>query len=311
MPDWATFAGLTAVLVVLLLVLSRSSQRVLEEAVVDGEPTVDRTTDKNRDAVPIDDTTSERDDNPWDDPPGVDLETDVDSEDDLYSDDDIADDNLADVDTDVQSRTIDADSRRPHITTRALLGNVVASQGLFLGLLVAAAWWTEIPPAAFGLAAETMTATHVAYGVLAGIGVYGGNEVGAAASERFGFSAPEDLREAMAPTNAFEWAFLLLIVLPVIAVFEELLFRGALIGVVHASYGVSPWLLAIGSSAVFGLGHGAQGRVGVAVTGLLGLALAALFVVSESLLLVIVAHYLINALEFVVRERLGWEPLAG
>jgi membrane protease YdiL (CAAX protease family) len=40
------------------------------------------------------------------------------------------------------------------------------------------------------------------------------------------------------------------------------------------------------------------------VTGLLGFALAVTFVLTGSLLAVIVAHYLVNALEFIVHEGL-------
>jgi membrane protease YdiL (CAAX protease family) len=120
----------------------------------------------------------------------------------------------------------------------------------------------------------------------------------------------ERLRSALAPETRRGWIVLLLVVLPVIAGFEELLFRGALVGVVAAGYGVSPWTMVVVSSAAFALGHGAQGRLGVLVTGALGAVLAAAFVVTGSLLAVIVAHYLINALEFVVHEGLGveWTP---
>jgi membrane protease YdiL (CAAX protease family) len=41
------------------------------------------------------------------------------------------------------------------------------------------------------------------------------------------------------------------------------------------------------------------------VTGVLGFALAAVFVTTGSLVAVIVAHYLVNALEFVVHEGFG------
>ena len=59
------------------------------------------------------------------------------------------------------------------------------------------------------------------------------------------------------------------------------------------------------AAAAFGLGHGAQGRVGLAVTGTLGVALGALFVLTNSLLAVVVTHYVIHALELVVHEGLG------
>jgi membrane protease YdiL (CAAX protease family) len=67
--------------------------------------------------------------------------------------------------------------------------------------------------------------------------------------------------------------------------------------------------MAIVSSVAFALGHGAQGRVGIVVTGTLGLGLAGLFVVTDSLLAVVIAHYLVNALELGVHEGLGVERL--
>jgi membrane protease YdiL (CAAX protease family) len=91
-------------------------------------------------------------------------------------------------------------------------------------------------------------------------------------------------------------------VLPLIALSEELLFRAALIGVPAAGFAVSPWLLAVGSSLLFALGHGAQGRVGIVVTGVLGFALAAGYILTGSLLVVVAAHYVVNAMEFLLHE---------
>jgi membrane protease YdiL (CAAX protease family) len=117
-------------------------------------------------------------------------------------------------------------------------------------------------------------------------------------------TADESLRELLAPDTRLGWVVLLFVVLPIVAGFEEFLFRGALIGVVAVGFDVSPWLLAALSSVAFALGHGAQGPGGILVTGLLGFALAVTFVLTGSLLAVIVAHYLVNALEFVVHEGL-------
>jgi membrane protease YdiL (CAAX protease family) len=193
----------------------------------------------------------------------------------------------------------------PSLSTPALLANVVLSQGLFGTLLLMMAWYTEIPPWAFGLSAGTLTVEIVGIGVAVGIALYGLNEMAAAVARWRGLSTPSTLREALAPETAAGWAILLVVVLPIIAGFEELLFRGALIGVVNAGFGVSPWLLAVGSSAAFALGHGAQGRLGIVVTGLLGLGLATAFVFTESLVVVIVAHYVVNAAEFVIHEAPG------
>ena len=215
---------------------------------------------------------------------------------------DTADRDSDDLDTPVSN------AAEPVLTTELLLANVALSQGVALALLVGVAWWTGVPARAFGLAAADITASVLLVGVAVGVVLYLGNEAAAGLGDRFGVTAPERLREAMAPSDRRGWALLLLVVLPVIAVFEEALFRGALIGAFAVGFGVDPWLLAVGSSVAFGLGHGAQGRLGIAVTGVLGFVLAAVFVVSGSLLLVIVAHYVINALEFVVREGFGWDP---
>ncbi|WP_128904400.1 CPBP family glutamic-type intramembrane protease [Halorubrum amylolyticum] len=109
----------------------------------------------------------------------------------------------------------------------------------------------------------------------------------------------------MAPRDLAEWVLLFGIALPVVAAFEEALFRGALIGALSVGFAVDPWFLVVASSAAFGLGHGAQGRLGIAVAGGLGVALAGLFVTTGSLLAVVVAHYVVNAVEFVAHEGLG------
>ncbi|MEM4780694.1 MAG: CPBP family intramembrane glutamic endopeptidase, partial [Halalkalicoccus sp.] len=156
------------------------------------------------------------------------------------------------------------------LTTGFLLVNVALSQGVFLGVLVAAAWYTEIPLEALGIGTEPTGTTALAIGLGFGLVLYLGSELGGASADRLGLEYDEGLRELLAPESAGGWLVLLGFVLPVIAVFEELLFRAALIGAVSAGYGVSPWLLAVLSSILFALGHGAQGKTGIVMTGLLG-----------------------------------------
>jgi uncharacterized protein len=192
-------------------------------------------------------------------------------------------------------------------TAGLLLANVALSQGVLLGVLLAAAWYTQVPLAALGITTGLTTTAALTLGVGLGFVLYLSSELGGATTDRLGFEYDEGLRGLLAPDSMGGWAVLLGIVLPVIAVFEEFLFRAALIGAVSAGYGVSPWLLAVLSSILFAMGHGAQGRTGIVVTGLLGFALAAAFVLTESLLVVVLAHYLVNALEFVVHEGLGIE----
>jgi membrane protease YdiL (CAAX protease family) len=202
------------------------------------------------------------------------------------------------------------DDEEVEFTTGALLANVALSQGLFCAVLVGAAWLAEIPLAELGVSlGDPGNAGLPAVGVGVGVGIalYVGNELSAVVVDAAGVDYSEGLRESLAPDDLRGWLVLLGVVLPVIAGFEELLFRAALIGVFSAGFGVSPWLLAVFSTVAFAVGHGAQGPGGIAVTGLLGFALAAAFVLTGSLLVVVVAHYLVNALEFVVHEGLGIE----
>lgn len=208
------------------------------------------------------------------------------------------------------------------LSTKTLLANVVITQGLFLGVLVTGLWWTAVPAGAIGLGAPDTTLsalsvtalgwspTAIALGTALGTALYVFNQVGAELGDRVGIDSSTELREALAPTTAGGWAGLLGVALPVVAIFEELLFRGVLIGGlavagVETGMAVSPWLFVGLSAVAFALGHGAQGRGGILVTGALGGVLGTVFVLTWSLPLVIVAHYVVNALEFAIHEGLG------
>ena len=193
-----------------------------------------------------------------------------------------------------------------HLSPVELLANVALTRGLFGALVAAAAWYFEVPAAALGLAeARVGGPAAVGLGVGFGLVLWVGNELASALADASGASYDEGLRTMLAPDSAGGWLLLLGVTLPAIAVVEEFLFRAAAVGAPAAGLGVSPWVLAVVSSVAFALGHGAQGRVGVVVTGALGFVLAAGFVLSGSLVLVVVAHYLVNALEFGVHEGLG------
>lgn len=186
------------------------------------------------------------------------------------------------------------------VTTAELLVNVVITQGAFAVLLAAGAWYARIPLAAFGLGRSDLTLATLGTGIVLGLVLSVLNQFGTAASDRLGLGNGDELRQLLTPESPLGWVALLVVVLPIIAGFEELLFRGALIGVISVGFGVSPWFVAVLSSVAFALGHGAQGPSGIVVTGALGFVLAAAFVLTGSLLVVVVAHYLVNALEFAV-----------
>lgn len=190
-------------------------------------------------------------------------------------------------------------------STWALLVNVALTQGLFLVVLAGGLALFGVRPPEIGLGPTTRL--DVAAGVALGVALYLASEAGGLAADRVGLGHDQRLRELLAPETPGGWVVLLVFVLPVIAGFEELLFRGVLVGALAAGFPVSPWLLAALSSVAFGAGHGAQGWAGVVVTGTLGFVLAAGFVLTDSLVAVVVAHYLVNALEFVVHEGFGVE----
>ncbi len=207
------------------------------------------------------------------------------------------------------SRT-DADVRRLDLSPAALLLNVAVSQGLFGAVLVGAIWLGNVPLSALGVvpgAAWNAGLPAVGLGVAVGVALYVADELAAAALDAAGVEYAESVRDSLAPDSTGGWVVLLGVVLPVIAGFEELLFRAALIGAFATGFGVSPWLLAVASTVAFAAGHGAQGPGGIVVTGALGFALAAAYVLTGSLLVVVVAHYVVNALEFAVHEGLGIE----
>lgn len=184
---------------------------------------------------------------------------------------------------------------------RLLVANVVATHGLLLSLLLATGWYTGVPPGAVGVAPVTIETVAIGAGL--GVALAAGNEASARLAERVGLDRDERLRSLLAPDGAVGWAALLVVVLPLVAAAEELLFRGILIGGLEAGFGLPVWGLVAASSVAFGLGHGLQGQAGVAVTAGLGLVLATAFVVTGSLAVVVVAHYLVNAVEFVVHEQ--------
>ena len=198
------------------------------------------------------------------------------------------------------------------IGTAELYLNVLLSQAIVVGLLVGIVWASRVPRTALGIPLEGLIDWRVlGIGVALGVALYLANEGGVLVLDHFGIGYSEDLRGALAPSTLAGWVVLLVVVLPVIAGAEELLFRAALIGGFDAGFGIAPWVLVLGSSALFALGHGMQGPGGVLVTGALGVVLGAAFVVTGSLLLVIVAHYVVNALEFVIHEGLEVDPVGG
>ncbi|WP_135805343.1 CPBP family intramembrane glutamic endopeptidase [Halorussus marinus] len=311
-PQYESFAAVTMLVLGLLVLLARASAAMFDDP--DGGDDRDRSPDRDGEPRPETPATGaariERRagaSDGWNDPPGVTVEDDP-AKSARARDEDTPGDgpwgpNGAEVDA---RRSPAADA----LSTGALLANVAVSQGFFGVVVIGAAWFASIPPADLGVAVGdpwSVGPPALAAGAAVGVALYVANELSASVLDSTGVDYSESLRAHLAPETLRGWAVLLGVVLPIIAGFEELLFRAALVGAFAAGFGVSPWALAIASSVAFAVGHGAQGPGGVAVTGVLGFALAAAFVLTGSLLVVVVAHYLINALEFVIHEGLGVE----
>jgi membrane protease YdiL (CAAX protease family) len=190
-------------------------------------------------------------------------------------------------------------------STTALLANVALSHGFFAALLLGGLWLGNVPVWALGVGVGITGTDAVGVGIAIGVAIALTNTL---LGGVLGTDPSARLRALLTPDSSPGWFLLLGVVLPIIAGFEELLFRAILIGAFSVGFGLPPWLLVVGSTIAFAAGHGAQGRLGIAVTGVLGLLLGAVFVLTGSLLVVIVAHYLVNAIEFVVLEGLGYEP---
>jgi membrane protease YdiL (CAAX protease family) len=190
-------------------------------------------------------------------------------------------------------------------STVLLVVNVALSQGVFAVLLLGGAFLTQVPASALGISGGPANPEALGIGIVAGVLLSAANTAAGVFASWAGYDPSADLRSLLTPDSLQGWVLLLGIALPIVAGFEELLFRSVLVGAFAAGFGISPWILAILSSVAFALGHGAQGPIGVVVTGTLGFLLAALFVLTGSLVVVIVAHYLVNALEFIGHEITG------
>jgi len=185
------------------------------------------------------------------------------------------------------------------MSRRSLYANATLSQAFLLAILTTGFSLAGVTIEVIGLPGAVDVSWAIALGVGLGFALAGVNEGMERLFDLVGITYDDALRRLLSPTTATEWAALCLVVLPTVALFEEVLFRGVLIGGLSVGLAISPWVLVIISSVLFAMGHGLQGPGGLLAAGILGFVLAVSFVVTESLLLVIVAHYVVNLTEFV------------
>lgn len=104
-----------------------------------------------------------------------------------------------------------------------------------------------------------------------------------------GFSSPSATPNALTPRGPAEFVLAFFLV-AVVAITEEIIFRGYLILRLEAAVG-SSFGAAILSSILFSLGHGYEGTAGIITVGFMGLFFALLYLSRRSLVAPVVLHF--------------------
>jgi len=118
-----------------------------------------------------------------------------------------------------------------------------------------------------------------------------------------GLEGPSTPAPIFAPEGALEIALAVLLVV-VVAIAEETIFRGYLIHRFHRLSGSLP-LAITASSLLFAIGHGYQGPSGVIVVGVIGFLLALVYVWRKTLVAVTTMHFLQNFIGIVLAPALA------
>ncbi len=192
-------------------------------------------------------------------------------------------------------------------TRRGLYLNAAATQVCMGVALVAGLVLAGVRPDDLGIGGVAPATVGVGVGL--GLALAAANLLLQRCLAATGVDVDDRVRRLLTPTTGREWGWLFVVVLPIVATFEEVLFRGVLVGAASEVVEVSPWLLVLGSAAVFAVAHGLQGAGGQLGAGLLGVALGVAYVVTDALVVVITAHYLVNVVEFLRYRPGSSEPL--
>lgn len=153
-------------------------------------------------------------------------------------------------------------------------------------------------PAALG-----WTARHAGREIALGIGLFVPVFAGAAMLEAFlrsaGLSAPSSPTPDLVPPLDPIDLVLAIVLVGVVAVSEEIIFRGYLIRrFSHLLRGIGG--AAFLSAVVFSLGHGYEGAAGVVTVGATGLTLALIYLWRRSLVAPMIVHFLLDFVAIVL-----------
>ncbi|MFB6253065.1 MAG: lysostaphin resistance A-like protein, partial [Halobacteriaceae archaeon] len=182
--------------------------------------------------------------------------------------------------------------------------NIIISHGVFAMIVMALLLYSHISLEELGVTIQHLSIPYVIDGLFLGVGLAMLNEFASILIVKFEFDYQTELRELLTPESTFGWILLIFVALPVVAGFEELLFRVALIGAVSGSLQISPWIMLLVSSILFGFAHMGQGNGGRFVATLLGIVLGMIYIVTNSFVVIMLGHYFVNSIEFVIHQGL-------
>ena len=139
--------------------------------------------------------------------------------------------------------------------------------------------------------------------ILLGILIFPAMFFGAALLERFlisiGFTVPSTPTPSLQPKMDAIHLIVALILVVVVAIAEETIFRGYMILRFRALVGSTGWAVLL-SAVVFSLGHGYEGTAGVVTVGFMGLVFALTYVWRKSLVMPMTMHFLQDFMSIVL-----------
>ncbi len=119
-----------------------------------------------------------------------------------------------------------------------------------------------------------------------------------------GLSAPSTPLPSFLSAKGYSGFILAFVLVVVVALAEETIFRGYLILRLRNVTRSIPAAIIL-SAVIFSLGHGYEGSAGIATVGLMGAALAVVYVWRRSLVAPIVIHFLVDFIGIVLLPWLG------
>jgi membrane protease YdiL (CAAX protease family) len=125
------------------------------------------------------------------------------------------------------------------------------------------------------------------------------------ALRQIGFSAPTDAMSALENVKGPGEIILAFLMVCVVAMAEETIFRGYLLLRFEKGLQMAPFTAALLSSVIFALGHGYEGTSGVITVGCIGLCFALVYQWRGSLVAPMIMHFLQDFAGIVLAPLLG------